>query len=311
MKPILLAGTALLVLIALEPAAQAQRVTFTYKPPGSIVTYTVPATGLYQITGYGAQGGDAIFSDNIIGPGGLGAEIGGNFTLIAGEILQIAVGGEGGSNPTFGGGGGYFDYEGDTSPGGAGLTTTAGGDGDEGAGGTNGKGGAGVVGDVGGGGAGFYSDGGTAQYPAGYTYGTGGAAFPTLTGGTIGGGCGGGCGSWNFGLGASGGVAGTVAAVEVFGPLASMDTVVVAARSTLASIKCKSPALRPAMARSSSTRYLSAPPASRTAMATSSLTWPSNTAASMPQLRRSAIPACSFCRTRSRPIARGRPVSVS
>jgi hypothetical protein len=49
-----IAGAALLALVAPEPAAHVQRVTFTYKPPGSLVTWTVPVTGLYQITAYGA-----------------------------------------------------------------------------------------------------------------------------------------------------------------------------------------------------------------------------------------------------------------
>lgn len=103
MKPISLAGTALLALLALEPAAHAQRVNFTYEPPGSIVTWAVPATGLYQITAYGAQGGNTIGADT---GGGLGAQIGGDFKLTAGEVLQIAVGGAGEPGPVVGGGGG-------------------------------------------------------------------------------------------------------------------------------------------------------------------------------------------------------------
>lgn len=78
MKPISLAGTALLALLALEPAAHAQRVNFTYT--GKLVTYTVPTTGLYQITAYGAQGGSVVFPTGV-GQGGLGAEISGDFTL--------------------------------------------------------------------------------------------------------------------------------------------------------------------------------------------------------------------------------------
>ena len=38
----------------------------------------------------GAQGGNVV-PNLTTGPGGLGAEIGGDFTLTAGEILQIAV----------------------------------------------------------------------------------------------------------------------------------------------------------------------------------------------------------------------------
>jgi hypothetical protein len=45
------------------------------------------------------------FSGVFVGAGGLGAEIGGDFVLTTGEILQIAVGGKG-SDTIFGGGGG-------------------------------------------------------------------------------------------------------------------------------------------------------------------------------------------------------------
>ena len=72
----------------------------------------MPTTGSYQILAFGAQGGNAA--------GGLGAEIGGDFTLTAGESLQIAVGGIGG-----GGGGGSFVI----SPGNAPLVIAGGGGG--------------------------------------------------------------------------------------------------------------------------------------------------------------------------------------
>jgi hypothetical protein len=56
---IFLVGAALLALAALEPTARAQqadfRVNFIYT--GKIVTYTVPETGTYRITAFGAQGG--------------------------------------------------------------------------------------------------------------------------------------------------------------------------------------------------------------------------------------------------------------
>jgi hypothetical protein len=98
MKQLLLAGTAFLALAA--PVAHATLFDFTYT--GSLVDFTVPTTGSYQIQAFGAQGG------NIAGVGsggGLGAEIGGDFTLNAGEVLQIAVGGQG-ADGTFSGGGG-------------------------------------------------------------------------------------------------------------------------------------------------------------------------------------------------------------
>lgn len=59
----------------------------------AIITYTVQFTGLYDILALGAQGGaGATFAS----AGGAGGEIGGEFFLHAGDILQILVGGEGG-----------------------------------------------------------------------------------------------------------------------------------------------------------------------------------------------------------------------
>jgi hypothetical protein len=101
MKRLLLAGTAVLALAVSGSAAHAQRFNFTYT--GKLVTFTVPETGTYQILAFGAQGG----SDPFTGAGGRGAEIGGNFSLTAGEVLQIAVGGAAAPN-TLGGGGGSF-----------------------------------------------------------------------------------------------------------------------------------------------------------------------------------------------------------
>lgn len=50
-----LVAIAFLGLAITGPTAHAQRVTFAYT--GNLVTWTAPATGLYQITAYGAQGG--------------------------------------------------------------------------------------------------------------------------------------------------------------------------------------------------------------------------------------------------------------
>jgi hypothetical protein len=216
MKTLLLAGTALLVFAASEPAAHAQRVNFTYT--GKLVTWKVPKNGTYEIVAYGAQGGSFAL-DSVIGSGGLGAEIGGDFVLTAGEILEIAVGGGGTGN---GGGGGSFVVGPGKTPlviagggGGGGVehATTpplpfpaqgglTGADGDSGSGafGTNGAGGIGGNGGQGGlggggGGGGFYSAGGISTF-FGATFGTGGGAFPDLAGGTSGGGFGGGGGGW-------------------------------------------------------------------------------------------------------------------
>lgn len=107
MKLTLLAGSSALALAASVTVASAAPVTFEFI--GSIVDFTVPTTGLYDILAAGAQGGN----DAHGGLGGLGAIIGGDLMLTAGTVLQIAVGGMGGSvDPGHGGfaggGGGSF-----------------------------------------------------------------------------------------------------------------------------------------------------------------------------------------------------------
>ncbi len=225
MKQFLLAWTAVLGLTASGLPARATPIDFTYT--GSLVTFTVPTTDTYQILALGAQGAsnvlldvDGVFLDNI---GGLGAEIGGDFGLTAGETLQIAVGGAGSGT---GGGGGSFVVGPDNTPlviaaggGGAGncfgcrfpingqggLTGPDGGSGG-GVGGTDGNGGGdgGFYG--GGGGGGFLSAGLDASCGSATPCAFGGGAFPDLVGGFEGGGFGGGGGgSSAFGVGAGGG----------------------------------------------------------------------------------------------------------
>jgi hypothetical protein len=118
MKQLLLAGTAFLAIVGSHRAAYADPIVFDFPYTGSLVPFTVPTTDTYQILAFGGQGGDVITQQippcpcppppPQISPGGHGAEIGGNFSLAAGETLQIAVGGAGsGTNPDrFGGGGG-------------------------------------------------------------------------------------------------------------------------------------------------------------------------------------------------------------
>src|SRR6266849_211456 len=145
MRQRLLAGTSLLALLAWGSAARATPFDFTYT--GSLVTFPVPTTGTYEITAFGAQGGSGLSG----AVGGRGAEIGGDFTLTAGEVLQIAVGGAGAGSIQFyvgsgggggsfvvgpgntklviaGGGGGASEY----TDGGSGLTGGAGGNGENG-----------------------------------------------------------------------------------------------------------------------------------------------------------------------------------
>src|ERR1700759_4842926 len=90
-----LVAIAFLGLAITGPTADAHRVTFAYT--GNLITWTAPATGLYRITAFGAQGGSGDKNPAFVGAGGLGAEIGGDFALTAGEILQIAAGGSGAS----------------------------------------------------------------------------------------------------------------------------------------------------------------------------------------------------------------------
>src|SRR6266446_2108111 len=104
MKRLLLGGATLLALAASEPAAHATLFDFTYS--GGLVTFTIPTTDTYQILAFGAQGGNSEIRLGSSGAGGRGAEIGGDFSLTAGEILQIAVGGGGGSGSGSAGGGG-------------------------------------------------------------------------------------------------------------------------------------------------------------------------------------------------------------
>src|SRR5207249_3504330 len=77
-----LAGVALLSVIV--SAAGAKATTIDFNNTGSIVSYTVPATGVYEIDAYGAQGG---VNSGIGGArsAGLGAEASGEFNLTAGE----------------------------------------------------------------------------------------------------------------------------------------------------------------------------------------------------------------------------------
>jgi hypothetical protein len=224
---------------AIGVSADAQTV-FSYS--GTIQTWTVPVSGIYDITAYGAEGGQtyAIFpGGSIYIPGGLGTEIGGDVSLVAGQTLNIVVGGEGqgaAQVPPSGGGGGSFVYvPGASQPlvvaggggGGAGLgapvpptppgtaygqTGTSGADGVYGAaGGTGGNGGGGSA-TGGGGGGGWSSNGGLGDN------GSGGGSGPTSFAGGIGalnatgypgnGGFGGGGAGGYFGGGGGGGYSG-------------------------------------------------------------------------------------------------------
>ena len=176
---------------------------------GTVQTFTVATTGVYDITAFGGQGG---------GSGGLGAEVSGSIPLTAGQVLQIIVGGQGatGTQGIGGGGGGTFVYiSGPPSPpllvagggGGGGAFANVGDSGQSGMsgttglfggpGGTNGSGG-GQGGSLnnGGGGAGWLGNGGSTG-----SDGQGGFGPPTFAGGSGGNGA----GSGAFGGGGGGG----------------------------------------------------------------------------------------------------------
>jgi hypothetical protein len=230
MRRFLLAGTALLGFAASGSVATAGPIEFD--STGSLIDFTVPATGDYQILAFGAQGGSgtgglagggppALHT----GPGGRGAEIGGDFILNAGENLQIAVGGSGTSGQAGGGGGGSFVVGPDNtplviaggggggagnvvgpSPGEGGLTGQNGGTALSappgfGDGGINGNGGGASTG---GGGGGFFTAGLDSPLNGGAE---GGGSFPGLAGGAgiSPGGFGGGGGGGVFANGGSGG----------------------------------------------------------------------------------------------------------
>jgi T5SS/PEP-CTERM-associated repeat protein/autotransporter-associated beta strand protein len=97
----------------------------------SIVQWTVPSTGYYDVTAYGAQGGGfTAYEDTqrpVSVPGGRGAVIGGLFLFEQGEVLSILAGGAG---DFASGGGGSFVVNSSTNPllvaGGGGGTAAAG-----------------------------------------------------------------------------------------------------------------------------------------------------------------------------------------
>ncbi len=175
------------------PPAAADLFSYT----GGVQTFTAPVAGQYQITADGASGGNETSGVRV---GGLGAEIGGTFTLTAGEILSIYVGGVGSNSLAGGSGGGGGGGSFVVAPSDLPLIVAGGG----GGAGTQGDGGGGLTnapnshggsGHEGGGGGGFTSSGGIGDGP-----GDNGSGFPDLTGG--GGFSGGGPGGFGGGGGA-------------------------------------------------------------------------------------------------------------
>ena len=97
LKKIMLAGVSMLALAVASSEAMAAHFDFT----GTVDFYTVPVSGIYDVTVAGAQGGG-----NGATPGGKGAIVHGNVFLAGGTLLDIFVGGIGGSSEDSGGGGG-------------------------------------------------------------------------------------------------------------------------------------------------------------------------------------------------------------
>jgi hypothetical protein len=159
---------------------------------GAIIqTFTVQTTGVYDITAFGAQGGNASLGNRT---GGLGAEMGGDFTLPAGAVIDVVAGGMGGGAlySGSGGGGGSFVFV-PPNPalgqsylplviagGGGGVTPAS----------VNG-GGPGLTGFSGGNGAGYSASGGMGGFA-----GTGGQGSASAAGGGGGGFSGGGSGGF-------------------------------------------------------------------------------------------------------------------
>jgi hypothetical protein len=121
MKKATVFSAVLLGQLALHSAAHAGPMA-TFSTIG-VSNFTIPVTGLYEILAFGAQGGGSGFHQ-----GGLGAEIGGDLNLGAGEVLTILVGGAGGAGQVSaagtgpprsgagGGGGGSFVVNSGGSP---------------------------------------------------------------------------------------------------------------------------------------------------------------------------------------------------
>ncbi len=147
---------------------------------GTLQSFVVPNTRTYTIKAYGAQGAYYCNSSYL---GGQGAGMQGDFTLPAGEVLNILVGqvapatGGGGGGGTFvvdstsgntpliiAGGGGGGGCNGPGTPGNTGTAGSSGSGGAQGTPGDNGGGGGGAAGYGGAGGGGFCGDGGNAGH---------------------------------------------------------------------------------------------------------------------------------------------------
>ena len=85
-----LVGLAAVALSATHASAQ----VFGFS--GTIFSWIAPTTSTYLITARGAQGGHGTTSGSVY-VGGRGATVGASFSLTAGTVLSLAVGGTGSS----------------------------------------------------------------------------------------------------------------------------------------------------------------------------------------------------------------------
>ncbi len=262
---------ALAATVAMAMVATAANAT-TFLETGAIVDFVVPTTGHYAVTAWGAAGGSVIYGPPFAG--GIGAELGGDFTLVAGHTLEILVGEQGRSGYYTGGGGGTFVYDKTASTliiaaggggggtfqacdttghgaaggnalagtsGGAGTTTDAS-DGFGGAGGTGGGGGAAGFSRACGGGSGGGGFAGNGESQAGYSAQTGGLSF--LNGGAgdnFGGGGAGNAGGSGGGGGYSGGGGGGTDGIGGGGG-SYVDTALLVAGTALPFVNAYAPA---------------------------------------------------------------------
>jgi hypothetical protein len=98
------------VLMAAVGASRGDTVFYsTYAAEGNIIgSFTVPVTGIYDITAVGGGGGSGVDEGDPPKPGGVGASVEGLFSLTAGQTLDMLIGQRGfdGENHADGGGGG-------------------------------------------------------------------------------------------------------------------------------------------------------------------------------------------------------------
>ena len=201
----ILASATIAIGLTASVSGVASAATNTFNFSGAIFDYTVPVTGLYDLSALGAQGGSYVISVLTNKSGGLGAQVDGKVTLTKNDVLHFLVGAQGGSGLAAGGGGGAtYVYDGANllmvAGGGGGAGTTAHG----GVGLTTNTGTSGGVGSRSGGGGGLVDNGGNGSNVFLVGRATGGKSYANGGAGGVGKGFGG-----NGGFGGGGGASAT------------------------------------------------------------------------------------------------------